>query len=187
MPPSTDAESPLTEQIDQNLEKILAFQKQKWEQRSWSQRCVERISAIIGRPTYLFSLVLFAMAWVIINHLQSARSRQPFDPFPYPLLDGVLTLGALVSTTVILIAQNRQSRLDQQHTHLALQVNLLTEQKATKIIHLLEELRRDMPMVKDRHDSQAEVLQRSADAAHVLSAIEKAGLIEDSPQEDPGA
>ena len=57
---------------------------------------------------------------------------------------------ALVTTTIVLIAQNRQSRLEQQHTHLGLQVNLLTEQKVTKLIHLIEELRKDMPMVRDR-------------------------------------
>jgi uncharacterized membrane protein len=36
--------------------------------------------------------------------------------------------------------------------HLDLQINLLTEQKVTKLIRLLEELRADMPGVRTRHD-----------------------------------
>jgi len=51
-------------------------------------------------------------------------------------------------------------------------LNLLTEQKVTKLIHLLEELRRDLPMVADRHDSEAFALQRHTDPAQVLSALE---------------
>jgi len=56
-----------------------------------------------------------------------------------------------------------------------LQVNLLTEQKVTKLIHLLEELRRDLPMVKDRHDPEAAALQQRTDTEQVLVALENAG------------
>jgi uncharacterized membrane protein len=55
-----------------------------------------------------------------------------------------------------------------------LQVALLTEQKVTKVINLLEELRRDMPMVKNRHDAP-QALQESADTAKVLAALEETG------------
>jgi uncharacterized membrane protein len=56
-------------------------------------------------------------------------------------------------------------------------MSFLTEQKVTKIIHLLEELRHDLPMVEDRHDPQAQVLQETAEAEKVLSAIKEAGLV----------
>ncbi len=59
---------------------------------------------------------------------------------------------------------------------LDLQVNLLTEQKVAKVIHLLEELRRDLPMVKDRHDPQAAVMQERADTAQLASALDEVGL-----------
>jgi uncharacterized membrane protein len=85
-------------------------------------------------------------------------------------------LVALITTTIVLIAQNRQTKREQQHAHLDLQVNMLTEQKVTKLIHLMEELRRDLPMVRDRHDAQAMVMQEWADTAQVLTAIEEGGL-----------
>jgi uncharacterized membrane protein len=90
-------------------------------------------------------------------------------------LQGVLTIAALMTTTVVLIAQNRLTRIETQRSQLDLQVNLLTEQKVTKLIHLLEELRRDLPMVKDRHDPEAAVLQQRTDTAQVLVALQKAG------------
>jgi uncharacterized membrane protein len=107
----------------------------------------------------------------------------PFDPPPFSILQGLLTLVALITTTIVLIAQNRQTKLEQQHAHLDLQVNLLTEQKVTKLIHLMEELRRDLPMVRDRHDPQAAAMQRPADTAEVLSAIKEGGLRHDLADE----
>ena len=61
-----------------------------------------------------------------------------------------------------------------------LQVNLLTEQKVTKLIHLLEELRRDLPIVRDRHDPQATAMQEGADTDEVVSALREVGLTSDA-------
>jgi uncharacterized membrane protein len=161
--------------LEQNLESLVAIQRQEELRRTAAQRRVEYISSVIGSARYLASLCAFAAFWVIYN-LIAAKS---FDPFPFPLLAGVLALAALVSTTVILIAQNRQSFLEQQRSHLALQVALLSEHKVTKLIHLIEELRHDLPMVQDRQDPQVEVLREAADAEEVLAAIEQVGLVEE--------
>ena len=164
--------------IEGNIESIVAIQRREWEERPPSQRRVEQISRIIGQPMYLVGLLIFTIVWIVCNLGAPALGWHSLDPFPFPLLDGILSLAALVSTTVILIAQNRQTRLERKHTHLALQVNLLTEQKVTKLIHLLEELRRDLPMVRDRHDPQSEALKETPDAQNVLRAIREGGLIE---------
>ena len=168
------------ENLDQNIDSVLEVQKRESEQRSAPHRFVDRISRIIGRPMYLFALSVFALAWVAFNLLASRWDLRAFDPLPFPLLDGILSLAALISTTVILIAQNRQTRIEQQHTHIALQVNLMTEEKVAKIINLIEELRRDLPMVKDRFDPQAASFAKKTDALQVLTAIEEGGLIENA-------
>jgi uncharacterized membrane protein len=54
-------------------------------------------------------------------------------------------------------------------------VTLLTEQKAAKIIDMLEELRRDLPNVKNRHDPEAAVLQQSMKPDQVLAALDERG------------
>jgi uncharacterized membrane protein len=74
---------------------------------------------------------------------------------------------------VVLHAQRRLARLETQRAHLDLQVNLLTEQKVTKLIDLLEELRRDLPMVKNRVDAEVAILQQHTDPAQVLSALDQ--------------
>jgi uncharacterized membrane protein len=182
--PDRDSDS-LSGHIDQNIESVVALQRREWESVGLSQRRVERLSRFIGRPVYLVALLGVVAAWIVYNFTAASWGLRPFDAPPFELLDGILSLVALITTTIVLIAQNRQAKLEQQHTHLALQVNLLTEQKVTKLIHLIEELRRDLPMVKDRHDAQATAMQERADAARVVSAIEEVGLTRDLQKSKP--
>lgn len=184
-PGTKSSESPdsgvgsLSEHIDQNIESVVALQRREWESVSPSHRRVERVSRFIGRPIYLAALLIAVAAWVLFNSTAQIWGLTSFDAPPFALLDGLMSLIALLTTTIVLIAQNRQAKLEHQHTHLDLQVNLLTEQKVTKLIHLIEELRRDLPNVKDRHDPQATAMQERADTARVLSAIEEVGLTRD--------
>jgi uncharacterized membrane protein len=178
--PRLDSDS-LSGHIDQNIESVVALQRREWESVSLSQRRVERLSRFIGRPVYLVALLGVVAVWIVYNMTAASWGLKPFDAPPFEMLDGIMSLVALITTTIVLIAQNRQAKLEQQHTHLALQVNLLTEQKVTKLIHLIEELRRDLPMVKDRHDPQAAAMQERTDAAQVASAIKQVGLTRENP------
>jgi uncharacterized membrane protein len=137
---------------------------------------------MIARPAYLMGILVFSVAWMGFNLICPRYGVTPFDPPPFQWLEMLVSFVALVTTTVVLIAQNRQARFEQQRAHLDLQVNLLTEQKVTKVIHLLEELRRDLPMVKDRHDPQATLMQERADTAQLASALDEVGLTQD-PEE----
>jgi uncharacterized membrane protein len=163
----------LSAHIDQNIESIVALQNREWETVGVAQRRVEAVGRWLGRPLYLVGLLTAIAVWVSINVVRDTRGG--WDPPPFELLDGVMTLISLITTTIVLIAQNRQTKLEKQHTHLELQVSLLTEQKVTKIINLIEELRRDLPMVRDRHDAHAEALQESADTAKVVAALQEGG------------
>jgi uncharacterized membrane protein len=172
MPEPRPTPRSLTDHIEQNVESVVALQRREIESISPSQRRVEHAGRILGRPAYLVGVVVFSVLWVTANLAASRFGRSAFDPPPFGLLDSLLTLGSLATATIVLISQNRQARVERQQAQLDLQVSMLTEQKVTKLIHLIEELRKDLPMVRDRHDPQAAALQESADAATVLSVIE---------------
>lgn len=182
--PQPSADDSLSDHISQNVESILVLHRRESQTITSSQRRLERVSRFLGRPLYLIGVVGFVALWVAYNWGASVVHLRPFDPPPFAWLDGILTFTALMTTTIVLIAQNRQAKLEQQRAHLDLQVNLLTEQKVTKLIHLLEELRRDLPMVRDRHDPQAAAMQEGADTGRVASALRDVGLTSDSERSD---
>jgi uncharacterized membrane protein len=53
------------------------------------------------------------------------------------------------------------------------QLNLLTEQKITKLIALVEELRIDLPDVKNRDDAEAEIMQQATDPQAILGVLQQ--------------
>jgi len=161
------------EQISQNIHAVLDFYTREDEKISYWQRMAERISGIIGQPAFLGLTLLLVAVWTLGDISMRLLGLPEFDPPPFFWLQGIVGLAALLTTTVVLIRQNRLAKLAEQRAHLDLKVTLLTEQKAAKMIDLLEELRRDLPNVKNRHDPEAVVLQRSMNPDLVLAALDE--------------
>jgi uncharacterized membrane protein len=174
--PRPDATAP-ADPVERNISHIVALQKEELAALGPAQRRLELISRRIAQPGYLIGLILFVLAWIAASLLSLRLAGNSFDPPPFEWLQGLITFTALLTATVVLIGQSRQMRLAEQRAHLDLQISLLTEEKVTKLIHLIEELRGDLP-VRDRHDPHVSVLQQRADAGRVLSALKDAGLAE---------
>ncbi len=146
-------------------------------------RTVEILGDALGRPRVLYALLSVVAIWVGTNGTLKLIGRTPLDPPPFFWLQGAIALTALVVTLVLLISQNRLAQLSEQRAHLDLQVNLLAERKIAKLIELVEELRRDLPSVVNRRDTEAESMQIAADPGAVLDAV-KASLLEDRSERD---
>lgn len=177
--PSRDARGPSFEserdQISRNIEAVLEFYAREEQKISRSQRMLERVSGFVGEPVFLGGILLFVALWMLANALLRQFGMPEFDAAPYFWLQGIVGLGALLTATAVLSKQNRLARLEEQRAHLDLKVTLLTEQKVAKLIDLLEELRRDLPNVKDRHDAEAAVLRQSMNPDLVLAALDERG------------
>ena len=175
------------DQISQNLEAILEFYTREDKKISPSQRVLEHLSHIIGQPTFVGFILVFVAAWILTSILLHTLGVAEFDPAPFFWLQGIVGLGALLTATVVLTKQNRLAKLAEQRAHLDLKVTLLTEQKAAKLIDLLEELRRDLPNVKNRHDPEAVALQQSMSPNLVLAALDEGGNSEERAKPETAA
>ncbi len=136
------------------------------------QRGIERLGGALGRPRLLYATIVFVTAWMGLNLALPAHGRAAFDPPPFHYLHIVLTLGALLMATIVLIVQDRQVRMSDKRSHLDLQINLLAEGKIAKVIALLEELRRDLPNVRNRQDAEASAMASRIDPQVVSAALE---------------
>lgn len=161
------------DQTSQNVEAVLDFHTREERKVGRSQRILERISHFIGQPGFLGFILLFVVFWIIADVVLQRSDIAEFDPPPFFWLQGIVGLGALLTATVVLTKQNRLAKLAEQREHLDLKVTLLTEQKATKLIDLLEELRRDLPNVTNRHDPEAAALRQSMSPDAVLAALDE--------------
>ena len=118
-------------------------------------------------------LTLIVVCWIALNLVLAALGRTAFDEPPFYWLQGVVGLGALYMTSLILSTQRRDDQLASLREQLTLELAILSEAKASKIIWLLEELRRDDPNIRNRFDAEALALSKPADPEAVLEAIKE--------------
>jgi len=143
------------------------------------QRMMEVLTAALGRPRTVYVTLSMVATWVALNGVPPrVLGWQRIDPPPFFWLQGMVALSAQLMTTMVLITANRQTRNAEERSHLDLQVNLLAERKVAKLIALVEELRRDLPMVRDRIDHEADAMQEAVDPHAMLAALERASETE---------
>lgn len=174
MPDEPDRDAEQITQVDpiaQNIETIANLHIKSERKVGRTQRAIERVTAFLGRPRFLALITLFVLLWILANDFAVRLGYKAFDPPPFSWLQGIVGLSALLMTTMVLITQNRQNTTTEQRRRLDLQVNLVIEQKVTKLVELMEELRRDLPDVENRHDPMAEAMKEPVDPHQVLKTM----------------
>ncbi|MBW4534836.1 MAG: DUF1003 domain-containing protein [Pleurocapsa minor HA4230-MV1] len=160
---------PLSEQVVKNIETVIGFQAKQELKIPWRDRIVEKIAAFFGKSEFLYLQLFFFTSWAICTHVAPGLL-----PFGLPLFDAEamgIDIVALLIATGVLVQQSRQDKLAEQRSHLNLQINLLTEQKIAKLIELMEELRQDLPSIRDRYDLEAQIMQKATDPQIVLDIL----------------
>lgn len=161
----------LPDQIIKNVELIANHQDRSQQNATPHQRGLEQITAIFGKPQFLYFQVVFFSIWAFCSDL----ANLDILPASFPLFDlreEGLGMASLFISTGVLIYQTRQEKLSAERSHLILQLNLLTEQKITKLIALVEELRIDLPNVSNRDDLEATVMQQATDPQAILEVLQ---------------
>jgi uncharacterized membrane protein len=102
--------------------------------RTRLDRVTDAVSGFAGSPRFLAAQALAVGAWVAVN---AVPGLPRFDPFPFEFLNFALAVEAIFLSTVVLMTQNRQGRAAAEQADLHLQVGLLAEQEATKMLEML--------------------------------------------------
>lgn len=134
-------------------------------QRNLGERLSDRIAAFGGSWAFILSFVAVLAVWIAINAAAMARHRHAFDPYPFILLNLVLSMIAALQAPVILMAQNRlaaKDRLDAAHDY---QVNLKAEIEIRTLHDKLDRLREhDWEALLTIQREQIELLRQLAAA-----------------------
>ena len=106
--------------------------EQEW---SFGERLADRIAAFGGSWIFLILFGIFIVLWIVMN--TAVLYWRPVDPYPYILLNLMLSCLAAIQAPVIMMSQNRQEAKDRLRSQHDYQVNLKAE---LEIRHLHEKL-----------------------------------------------
>ena len=92
-------------------------------QLTFGQRVADRVASFGGSWTFIGLFVAGLAVWMIVNE----QARRPFDPYPYILLNLLLSCVAALQAPVIMMSQNRMAVRDRLDAHSDYEVNLRAE------------------------------------------------------------
>jgi uncharacterized membrane protein len=168
---------PLPSTARENLELLERLDHRTESGISGVQRAIERISAFFGSPAYFIFAVAFILVWVALNAWGAHAGWRHVDAPPFPWLQGLLSSNALLVTVAVLIRQNRMAQMAEHRSHLDLQINLLAEQKASKILELIDELHRELKITHgvpaEQPSTQMDEMTKPTDPHAILDAIKE--------------
>jgi uncharacterized membrane protein len=120
-----------------------------------AQRIADRIAKAIGSWRFILFQTIFFGAWIVANVVAVLSS---WDPYPFVLLDLLLSFQAAYTAPIIMMSQNRQAAMDRYRAesdyeinlHAALELKLL--QQKLNAIHERDivEIRRTLKRIEER-------------------------------------
>ena len=163
----------LPQHIDETIRAIAQLHAEHHEQATPQQRFVDRLTALFGRPWVIGAMTVLITGWIGTNLLLPLLGYPAIDPPPFAWLEVTVSMLALYMVVLILATQRHEDQLAKHRELLTLELAILTEQKTAKVIELLEEVRRDNPLIRDRVDHEAQAMAKPADPQSVLDAIKE--------------
>ena len=94
------------------------------EKYTLGQSAADAIAKFAGSWAFIFSFTGVLILWMVINTLLAAHA---FDPYPFILLNLVLSCVAAIQAPLIMMSQNRQEEKDRRRAENDYKVNLKTE------------------------------------------------------------
>lgn len=88
------------------------------------QRAADAIAKFAGSWAFIFSFITVLILWMVINIIMVSKA---FDPYPFILLNLVLSCVAAIQAPLIMMSQNRQEEKDRCRAENDYKVNLKTE------------------------------------------------------------
>lgn len=103
------------------------------------QIVADKVATFGGSWTFIIAFFLFIVCWMIVNIWMLAN--QAFDPYPFILLNLILSCLAAIQAPIIMMSQNRQEQKDRQRAEHDYMINLKAELEikllSEKMDHLL--------------------------------------------------
>ena len=113
---------------DEEVLKLLADSKisesPATEKYTLGQRSADAIARFAGSWAFIFAFTGVLILWMVINTILASNA---FDPYPFILLNLVLSCVAAIQAPLIMMSQNRQEEKDRRRAENDYKVNLKTE------------------------------------------------------------
>ena len=126
--------------IDLLADSSIAIDVDKEEERNltFAEKAADKISEIAGSWTFIFISIIFLIGWMVINTF--ILKDKEIDPYPYILLNLILSCISALQAPIIMMSQNRASKKDSLRNQNDYKIDLKSELLLEDLLHKVEVL-----------------------------------------------
>jgi uncharacterized membrane protein len=155
-----------------HVETILKHEQDFLARRSPSERLGDSIATVVGGLSFVAGQLLFVAGWILVN-VSHVIAIPHFDPAPFPLLCGCLTLEGILLASFILMRQARLGRRAGEREHLMLQMLILTEKEITAVVGMNRRIAVKLGLGDVGVDQDIEQLAKDTSIDEVAKSIQE--------------
>ncbi len=138
------------------------------EQLTLGQRLADGLADVAGSWSFILTFLGLIAVWIGVNSF--LLLTQPWDPYPFILLNLVLSLVAGLQAPVIMMSQNRQESKDRIRAEHDYEVNLKAEMEIERLHEKLDALRETQwAELVEMQQQQIAMLQQQVEMLHALT------------------
>ena len=119
--------------------------KQSDSTRTFGDKLADKLTEVAGSWTFIISMIIFLIVWIILN----LYLLDKVDPYPFVLLNLVLSCIAALQAPIIMMSQNREAKKDRLRSS----NDYKTDLKSELILEVLHD------QIKDIQISQKKILK----------------------------
>lgn len=109
----------------------------------FGQRAADKLTAIVGSWAFIIFFLAILGSWIVINASWIIFEKS-WDPYPFILLNLVLSCVAAIQAPIILMSQNREAQKDRQRAEYDYAVNRKAEKEIEEIKEQLKRIEKKL-------------------------------------------
>jgi uncharacterized membrane protein len=145
--------------IDEQKLVVENLQNEPKEIMTRGQSLSDKVARFGGSWNFIITFSVLILVWIVFNTFSSSANK--FDPFPFILMNLVLSTIAALQAPVIMMSQNRQEEKDRKRNENDYMINLKTELQVRSLHEKIDLMQKDqMKVLYETQAKQLELLQK---------------------------
>jgi len=140
-------------------------------EQTWTGTLAEFLTLKFGTVPFLIANVGVFVFWILIN-LGDIPGIGVFDPYPFNFLTMMVSLEAIVLSIIVLITQNRQSKMEDIREQIDTEIDVRAEEEVTMLLIMLDKVARHL-QVPMEDDPELERMKQRTDINRIRAEIER--------------
>lgn len=148
--------------LNEGLRSQIKFEK------TWMDEIADFCTSVFGSVWFLLINAFVFVIWIVVNIPEFGFI--PFDPFPFGLLTMAVSLEAIFLSIIVLISQNRQSKIADIRQRVNFEVDVRAEDEITKILKMLGEIQEHLGI--RRKDAELNRMEKKTNISEIQKKVE---------------